>query len=160
MNDTMPPSPRSLTAPLPPHGFARMRPTASLVLLPLERTGLALHPEVIAPVHAWLRAGVTGMLQHLQKRGEKEGRPVMSATRKRGPGRSRGGRGVSTALPRDLPQHSVEAIARCSPQSPASLLFGLGNDIMAKSCHSPTPKEAEDGGGGGKPEPLEPPIRS
>lgn len=152
MQDTTPPFPGSLASPL----LARMRPTPSLVLLSPERTGLALLVEVTAPVHFWLRGAVTGILQHLQKRGEREGRPVRSAERERGLGRSKGW--LYTALPCDLLQHS--ALACSSPQSPASLLFGLGNDIMAKGCHSPTPKEAEDGGGGrgGKPETLEPPI--
>lgn len=159
MKDTMLLFPKSLALPLLPHRFARMRPTPSLVLLPLERIGLALHLEVTAPVHSWLRGGVTGMLPHLWKREEREGRPVSSTEREGGPGRSKGWV-FYTALPCDLLQRSVLA---CSlPQSPASLLFGLGNDIMAKGCHSPTPKEAEDGGGGGggggKPEPFEPPI--
>lgn len=144
MQDTTPPFPGSLASPLLAHPFARMRPTPSLVLLPPKRTELALLVEVTAPVHFWLKGAVTGIRQHLQKRGERERRPVRSTERERGLGRSKGW--LYTALPCDLLQHS--ALACSSPQSPASLLFGLGNDIMAKGCHSPTPKEAEDGGGG------------
>lgn len=153
----MPPSPRSLAAPLPPHHFARMRPTPSL--LPLERIELALHPDVMAPVHAWLRGSVAGMLQHLQNLPASPGRGGQSGAQqgKGDLGEARGG--FSPQPYHGIYRSTVEALACSSPKSPASLLFGLGNDIMAKGCHSPTPKEAEDGGGGGKPEPLEPPIR-
>lgn len=44
----MPPFPGNLASPLLPHHFAGMRPTPSLVLLPLERIGLILHLALCA----------------------------------------------------------------------------------------------------------------